>query len=331
MNRHEQPLVAKDAGIRGLLRDMPSGVPADSLLARIKGRRSFLVRDWDRLIARQPLAAMPPAPWRRDPSGAAGWPLQALQHEYFWTFSRMDEPLRRATATFFWLEEVRTLAVCLRLLGGGAADLTGLLERSLLANGIRELLRKADGCAAAVAGLSAVLAGYDPHFAGLADTYRTGGPGALEAALYEISLRRLARMPLHPTMRRYIELEIDGRNLTTAAKRLRWKLVTIPPLLEGGVIPLPRLAELFRRGDAAGLRRQAMRLGGGAQYDETADLESVLYESRRRAMGRLARSADGIGAILGYLWRCGNEAANIGLLERLESIGSGYAEAELRR
>ena len=132
-------------------------------------------------------------------------------------------------------------------------------------------------------------------------------------------------------MRCYLALVIDSRNLTTVAKRLRWRLVSIPPLLAGGTLPLPRLAELFEHRDSAGLLHLAMRLGGEAPYSETDDLERVLYEAQGRVMRRLARGTDGIGAILDYLWRCGNEAANIGLLERLETAGSEHAGAELRR
>jgi len=318
--------------MRALLRDMPAGVPADCLLARISSRRSFLVRDWERvLLARQPLATLSAAPWRQVPSGAEGWPPRALQQEYFWAFSRMDEQLRRSTAPFFWLAEVRTLAVCLRLLTGGATDLDHLLHASLLAKDIGDLLRKADGCAPAVAQLTAILAGHDPRFSGLEDIYRTGGPGALETALQEISLTIVTDMPAHPQMRRYIALVIDSRNLTTIAKRLRWRLGTIPPLLEGGTLSLQRLAALFQHRDSAGLLHLAMSLGGQAPYSETADLERLLYEAQARVMRRLARQADGIGAVLDYLWRCGNEAANIGLLERLETAGIEHAGAELRR
>lgn len=314
--------------MRTLLLDMPAGVSADCLLARIRGRRSFLVRNWDRLLlSSQPLQTLSPAPWRR----AEGRVLQALQQEYFWAFSHMDEQVRRSMAPFFWLAELRTLAVCLRLLTRGATNLDHLLTHSLLANSIKDLLRKAYGCAPAVTGLTAVLAGYDARFTGLADIYLTGGSGALEGALYEISLTTISDMPIHPQMRCYMALVIDSRNLTTLAKRMRWRLGTIPPLLEGGTLPPSRLAELFERRDSAGLLHLAMRLGGLAPYRETDDLERVLYEAQRRVMRRLARQEGGVGLILDYLWRCGNEAANIGLLERLEFMGSEHAEAELRR
>jgi ATP synthase (C/AC39) subunit len=318
--------------IRALLRDMPAGVPSDCLLARIKGRRSFLVCDWDILLLdRQPLATLSAAPWRQEPSGAGDWALRALQQEYFWAFLRMDEQMRHSTAPFFWLAEVRTLAVCLRLLSGEAANLDRLLQSSLLANNIRKTLQEADGCASAVAGLAALLAGHDPRFIGVVDAYHRGGTGALETALYEISLRCLTSVPLHPEMRCHVALMIDSRNLSAVAKHLRWRLDTLPPLLEGGSLPLPQLAEMFQRRDSAGLLHLAMRLGGKAAFGETADLERVLYQARARVMHRLARQAGGVGTIIEYLWRCGNEAANIGLLERMETAGSEHVAAELRR
>lgn len=311
---------------------MPAGVPADCLLARIRGRRSFLVCDWERrLLARQPLATLSAAPWRQAPSGSEGWALSALQQEHYWAFSRMDEQLRRSMAPFFWLTELRTLSVCLRLLAEDAMDLDHLLQYSLLANNIRKELLEAGGCAPALAKVAAILTGHDPRFAELGDIHRSEGPGAMEAALHEISLQHLARLPAHPQMRCYIALLIDSRNLTTVAKRLRWRLNTLPPLLEGGRLVLPRLTELFQRRDNAGLLHLAMRLGGQAPYSESADLERVLYEAQGRVMRRLARPADGIGTILDYLWRCGNEAANIGLLERLETAGSEQIGGELRR
>lgn len=317
--------------MREMLRDMPAGVPADCLQARIRGRRSFLVRDWERrLLTRQPLATLSAAPWRQAPSGSKGWVQSALQQEFYWVFSRMDEQLRRSMAPFFWLTELRTLAVCLRLLAEDTMDLDHLLRYSLLANNIRKALRQAGGCVPALDRVAVILAVHDPHFAELGNIYRSEGSGAMEASLHEISLQSLARLPLHPQMRCYIELMIDSRNLITVVKRLRWRLNTLSTLLEGGHLALPRLAELFQRRDNAGLLHLAMRLGGQAPYGKSADTERVLYKAQGRVMQRLARQADGIGTILDYLWRCGNEATNIGLLERLETAGGEQVGAELR-
>lgn len=319
---------ATDNSMRGLLRDMPVGVPVDCLLARIRGRRSFLLRDWDRLLlSRHPLAMLLPAPWR---AAASGTQQRALQKEYYWVFSRMDEQLRHSTSPFFWLHEVRTIALCLRLMTKGATATDHLLEASLLANSIKELLRKKDGCASAVADLAVVLTAYAPALTGLEDIYHTGGHGELEKGLYEMSLKSLVHAPLHPQMLRYCAMMIDSRNLTTIAKRMRWRMASIPPLLEGGTLAPARLQELFRRRDKEGLLRLAMRLGGEAVYSESDDPERVLYQAEQRVMQRLARETGGIGVILDYLWRCGNEAVNIGLLERLESAGSEHVLEELQ-
>ena len=318
--------------MRELLRDVPPGLPADALLARIKGRRSFLVQDWERLLlAPAPLASLAPTPWRPTASGAEDWPRQAVQHEYSWVFAHMDEELRCATAPFFWLAEVRTLAISLRLLNSGVTELEHLLSASLLAKPFRELRRKSSDGAAAVDGIANLLAGIDPSFSELSAIYRRDGVGALEAALVELSLQSLIQTPLAPPLRSYITLLIDSRNLTTIAKRLRWRLSTLPPLLEGGTLPQPRLTKLFQRQDNPALLYLAMRLGGQAPYSADADLEVVLFEAQGRILRRLARAEDGIGAILHYLWCCGNETANIALLQRLATAGSAAVERELRR
>ena len=318
--------------MRGVLRDMPARLPADCLLARICARRSFLVHDWNRLLlARQPLDALPSAPWRQKTTGNHGWALHALQQEYFWAFSRMDEQLRRSTSTFLWLAELRTLSTCLRLLSKAATDLNPLLNNSLLANSIRGVLLKANSPAEAVTGLTAVLSAYDSRFNIIGEAWRTGGYGAFESALYDITLTKVCDPNIHPDMRSCMELMIDSRNLTALAKHLRWRLRSLPHLLKGGVISLPRLEKIFERLDNAALLNLAMRLGGEAQYNETADLERVLYEAQDRVMHRLARQVDAVGAILDYLWRCSNEAANISLLEHMEIAGSELATAELRQ
>jgi hypothetical protein len=318
--------------MRKLLRDLPAGLSADYLLARIKGRRSFLVQNWEQLLlAPTPLANLAPAPWRPRASDDGEWARQALQQEYYWVFAHMDEELRCALAPFFWLAEVRTLVIAIRLLDSDELELDSLLSASLLAKPFRDLLRHSGSAAAAVGSMSKLLSGSDRRFSELNDIYQRDGVGALESALLEISLQRLLSTPLSPPLRSYMTLLIDSRNLTTIAKRLRWRLKTLPPLLEGGRLPVPRLEKLFQRQDHPALLALAMRLGGQAPLSADAELEAVLYAAQGRVLRRLARDEEGIGAILYYLWCCGNEATNIALLQRLETVGSAAVDRELRR
>lgn len=318
--------------MRALLRDLPAGLPADALRTRIRGRRSHLLRDWDRLLlAPVPLAGLAPAPWRPDPSGAPDWTRQALQAEFYWTFAHLEEGLRRTLAPIFWLEEVRTLALGLRLLARGKADFAPLLRFSLLATPLRTLLHQAESCAAAVAGLTTLLTDFDPHFAGLNEIFRSAGHGPLETALYERSLQRLSASRLHPQLRTCIALLIDSRNLTIVAKQLRWQLAPLPPLLEGGHLPRWRLEEVFARRDRDGLLQLTRRLGGQGSAAASDDPEQLLCAAQTRVLRRLGRDDAGVGVILDYLWRCRNEAANLGLLARLETAGSAAIARELRR
>lgn len=317
--------------MRSLLRTMPSGVPAACLVARIRGRRSYLLSNWDHwLLTAFPLAQLPPAPWRPAAAGEEGW-FEAVQAEHFWVFSRMDEPLRRAAAPFFWLAELHTVGRYLRLLADKRDERERLLRRSLLATEIVRLLQQADGCLQAVEGLTAVLAARDRLFAEMASSYRTAGIGSLEETLRDCSLRFLIRQALDPQMRTCLTLMIDSRNLTTVAKRLRWNMAEPGRLLPGGTIPATRLQELFARRDSIELVRLAMRLGGEAPYDELEEPERVLFASRSRVMARLAREPEELGIILAYLWRCGNEAANLGLLAAQALAGSERVVQELRR
>ena len=84
--------------MRELLRDYPAGVPTDTLLARIRGRRSFLVGAWDSLLlAAEPLEGLPPAPWRQDLAREGERVWRALQREYAWVFRWMTPGSTRPT------------------------------------------------------------------------------------------------------------------------------------------------------------------------------------------------------------------------------------------
>ena len=204
--------------MRELLRTMPVGVPDDSLHARICGRQSFLVKDWEKLfLHRQPLSLLTAAPWRISATDA-GVLLQSLQREYFWTFSRMDEELRCRMAPVFWLAELRTLSTALRLQSGGAAYPEALLQDSLLANPIKKILRHFDGSSATVAALTDLFISFDDRFSGSYEIYQNGGSGALEATLYDRSLLHALANPLYSELRSWLVLLIDSRNLAADRK-----------------------------------------------------------------------------------------------------------------
>jgi vacuolar-type H+-ATPase subunit C/Vma6 len=303
-------------------------------LARIKGRKSFLVSDWNRLLlAPEPLTTLPFAPWR--PGTIAldeGLTRKALQKEYLWVFRQMNEPLRTDVTPFFWLAEVSTLATCLRNLAGGRQPDESILRESLLNDGIRSMLLEQTNVLAAVAALAADISRYDARFSQLPEIFRHGGSGALEAALYDFCLEYFSSSRIHPLTGRYIAQLIDSRNLIATGKQLRWRLSAGPQLLQGGTIRLSSLQELFSRQDRAGLAALAGRLA--RRNNETGqqdELEHIILESQGELLCRMAREPGSVGTILDYLWRCSVESRNIGLLSQLGVAGVDAVGEEIHQ
>lgn len=317
--------------MRGLLRRLPEGGPHDCLLARIKGRRSFLIREWEHLLTvPEPFAGLPAAPWR--PALSAGGNdrvCQALRREYAWLFARMSESLRVIMTPFFWLTELRTLAVCLRNRSCRQDADEQLLHESLLSNDIGKALQNAPDAATMVKRLADRLIVYHAGFARLPETFQRGGCGALETALNDISLEQLAVTTTHPVMRRYLALLIDSRNLTAIAKRLRWPQSSRPGLLSGGTVRLSLLEQLMERGDTTGVAALAARLGGHVPVSDSDQIEQTLLKSLGHAVRRMSRDTDAVGIIIDYLWRCGVEARNLGLFSRMKVAGGDAVEREL--
>lgn len=316
--------------MRSLLRDFPEGVPLDTLLARIKGRRSYLVESWDRLLlAAQPLRELPPAPWR-PPLGEAGdqvW--RALQQEYTWVFRWMPEGVRLKTAPYFWLTELRTVGICLRRRSGGTGVDEELLAGSLLGEPIRRALAVSSSASEAVRQLGEILTPRAPACADLGEIFREGGSGAVERRLEDIFLEQLAASRLHPVLWRTVTMLIDGANLTAVAKRLRWSLTERPRLLAGGSISPGQLEQIFARRDMAALARLGASLAGPGRVGGGEEVEQTVLQAQYRLVRTMAREPSGVGAIVDYLWRCRNEARSIGLLSRLAMAGAEAVDGEI--
>lgn len=316
--------------MRKLLRRMPEGVPLDTLVARIRGRRSFLVAEWDRLLLKpDPLAGLPPAPWRPTPVGADG-AGPALRRERAWLFGWLTEPLRETMAPLFWLEEIRTLAISLRCLGRDRESARPLLRESLLAPPIRSLLDSAPDRITLVERLAGFLTPLLPDAASLPEVFRAGGCGAVESALYDRTLAQSVETAPDRTVRRYLALLVDSCNLRAVAKQLRWRQTVSPELLAGGSIAPNVLTSLCKRRDVTAIARLAAGLGGGRGEGHPDEIEQTVHAAQGRFLRRLCREGGGIATIIDYLWRCGTEARNLSLLARQASAGTGLIEAEIR-
>lgn len=310
---------------------MKDGVPEDTLIAMVKGRRSFLVQDWElRLFSPAPLQALPPAPWRPEPTTSAGfaWVERSLCRERERLFGWMNEPLRRLLAPLFWLEEIPLLASSIRRVAGQLGSGTDPLQESLLADDLKRIL--ATGSVVKVLeGVAARLSAIDPEFAYLPAIYSGNGTAGVEAALNDITLEHCGRTSRHPQLLRYFRLLVDSRNLITLAKHLRWRLPPPKKFLQGGSLRDKTLQELGAGNGMAGLMAQVARLVGTSALSPDVTPEKGLLGARHLLLKRLAREEGGVGVLLDYLCRCSMEARNIALLAGMGRAGGDAVATEI--
>jgi vacuolar-type H+-ATPase subunit C/Vma6 len=315
-----------------LRRERRSGYPAEYLLARIRGRRSRLIRDW-----RAPLAAATPAEFLSSPlyqgfvrerSLDGLW--RSLLREQGWVFGQMEEGLRRALAPYFLYTELRTVLICLRLLQSGKTQQIGeVLAGCLLDERVQAVLAERDAEAGA-AGLEEVLVPLSGAFRGLAAEYREAGLRGLEQRIVRNYLESVLVRTLHPSLRELFVRIIDARNILALYKSLKSGARDRSVFIEGGTVTTGRLQELLERDDLLAVTGM-VRLASGIAISapEPTQVEVALYRGITRHLKREGRDPLGTVVVLEYLWRCSLEVMNLGVLFAGRVLAREEAAAEL--
>jgi vacuolar-type H+-ATPase subunit C/Vma6 len=309
------------------------GYPADYLLARIKGRRAGLVRDWRPFIqgttlSRPPLSEKAGSPRKAKPQEGIGG---ILMREYRWVYGQMNRELREIFHPFFLYAELRTVFACFRRIGDkktGALD--DLLSRSMLSETVKDVLHLSEDLKTAVTGIERLFSSLSPGFAGLTDVLETGGLRGVEQRLTERFLAETVSNVSHPVMKVFFSRLIDARNILSLAKYLWLELKTMPYLVPGGTIPGARLVDTARTDNflaMATLIRDAT--GVRLERPEPALVERALYKGMTKWLKRAGRDPFGAAPILDYLWRCSIEAMNLNVLHYGEDIEREIIGAEL--
>lgn len=306
------------------------GYPAEYLQARIRGRMERRIADWEPiLLAADPLAAVPAAPWRGALTGRSEelvW--KSLLQELAWLYSQMDAALRGVFFPLFGYFELRTIVLCLRNMGNGnSVKIEELLTYTLLDERIKEVMREGSGPSAAVEALAAIFAAGDTRFARLRKAYGEHGLAGFERELADLYLEGLLREPSHPIMAAFFSRLIDTINTLTLYKHLRWGLTAPPHFVQGGSIGSAVFVETAEKKEMGGAALLLRRLTGeeAAPYSSVG-LEQLLLQALARCTRRWGREESGMGLILDYIWRCRMEARNLSLL-----IHGGELERETLR
>jgi len=294
------------------------GYPADYLLARIKGRRSRLIKDWKRLTFDAGLFdASPPS----IPDGLfkVKSPVSIgaeLIREYRWVYEQMNRRLRGIFAPFFLYTELRTVFMCLRRLKDRKAGaLDELLATSLLSDRVKDTLLVSEDLKAAIVSIESFFSSQSPRYAGLVVTLDTEGLRGFEQQLTDRYLAETVSSSIHPIMKGFFSKLIDARNAMSLYKYLRLDLTKQPAFIAGGSIPEAKLQEIARSDDQVKACALIQELTGvPVERPDPTSVELALYRGMTRWLRKAGRDPFGVAPILDYLWRCSIEAMNLRVL-----------------
>jgi vacuolar-type H+-ATPase subunit C/Vma6 len=309
--------------IKALLLDEASpGYPPDYLVARVRGRRARLVRDWSPLLTAGPR----PAASEEDSWGG-------LLRELDWLHRQMDRRLRDSFAPMFGLFELKTIVLCLRQKAvDNSSAITALLGPSLLSESIKALLRGPDDTRSTIANLVDALTRVGGGFANLDAAYEQSGMRGFENGLLRAFLEQASGEKRHPRVENFFANFVDLRNVIILHKHLRWNMGEPAPFVEGGGVERDRLAGILRERSQPDFDRLLTELTGLSAVPAVGDeagLETILLRSVTKELRKLSREDEAEGLILDYLWRIYVQARNLAVLHYGVGLSAQRLEAEL--
>lgn len=309
------------------------GYPADYLLARIKGRRSKLIRNWKSLLFDADLFGSSPF-LKQGRQGSIASPEGIwgnLMAEYRWVYGQMDQGLRDIFYPYLLYAELRTMFICLkRLPDRKAGAIDELLNRSLLSDEVKNVLLLSADTSEAVIGIEQLFSGLTTRFVGLSEVLPTEGLRGVEQRFVEIYLSEEAASASNPLMRMFFSRLVDARNIMGIYKYLRLELKAAPHPIPGGGICEAKLQELARKADITALG-QAIRefTGTAVERPDPTSIEMALYRGMTKWLGKEGRAPFGVAPILDYLWRSSIEATNLSVLFHAQELERDMVSAEL--
>jgi len=284
-----------------LITPASSGYPDEYLAARVRGRRSSLIHDWQPYFTDS--ALLPVAPdqdiWA------------AFTAELRWLYSQMNPTLRRTFTPVFVFFELQTFFVCLRFIAGRQQQfIPKLLTDSLLHEDIKEILtseKEVNGLLPRLAEL--LITDTISHITAkqILNEYAEKGIRGMEQFLMNTYLDEMTSRKLHSHIAFFFGMICDIRNTITLAKQRRWQIDTSTHLVADG------LTQPWR------LKRRIMHetIQSGADISQ---IENRLLRSLARLLRIRARQPDTIAILLDYMWNLYLQAKNLGVLFHRQNI-----------
>lgn len=309
------------------------GYPAEYLLSRIRGRRTYLITDWKSLVlSASPLECLSSARYgdiMADDYPEGIW--RYLLKEFGWVYLQMNRALREIFWPFFLYAELRTIFICLRYAKGGeAGNIERFLHLSLLSEKIKEILGGGGHLLSAVGGIEGHFISLSNKFTGLRKIFDEAGLQGVEQNLSIRYLEYTAHSKLHPVMKDFFVSVIDSRNILSLYKYLMLGGKVFPPFINGGRIGKTLFMKILDGKDIFEIGSMIRRLTGiRIEKPGATDIEQSLYRMVTRLLKKAGREPLGIGVILDYLWRCSLEARNLSILFYGSEIDREILSAEI--
>ena len=258
----------------------PSELPAEALLARLRCRRAAIELRTANHVTEAPATDV-----------------------VFWVYKRLNHHLRKRLEPFLDLLAMRSLILALRYTLAGESPPGAVLNHSLLAGPLKQLVIMKEEAEAIIAQLEAALAKDYSFVTGLTSTYRNQGPGGVELQLADGILQHGLTNTGNNILKGTLRYLVDMRNCLMINKLWRWQVNQPPPLTAGGSFATSSLQRIWATHDREGLVRLAGRLAGKPLTStEATRMEQCLLGGLTRFLRWAGRDPLGLAVVIEYLW-----------------------------
>jgi vacuolar-type H+-ATPase subunit C/Vma6 len=292
------------------------GYPEEYLVARIRGRGSRFIQDWDGLVfSPDPVEYLRPTDYGElieEHSGEGAWMF--LARELKWLHTQMNNRLKDIFDPFFMYIEVETLIMCFRYKYSEkeGPELEEILRYSLLSNKIKEIILMSQDMPELLEELDKRAFLPSGGLGSLKDLFFEDGLQGLEQGLNTSFLETIENQSLHPELRDFFLYTIDHRNMNAVYKCLRWGIKTEPYLIREGMVGLSRLRKVFYDNSMPEFERIVFNVAGLSVKEATpAGIDNTLQKGLAKRLKTAGRMGSDIGLILNYLWECYMEAHDL--------------------
>jgi vacuolar-type H+-ATPase subunit C/Vma6 len=295
------------------------GYPTEYLLARIKGRRTYFIHDWNKIVFHaDPLTYLHSTHYGDfigDHSVNGVW--MRLLKEYQWVYFQMNRDMREIFQSFFTYSEIRTLIACFRYKKerGTIAEIETLLSHSLLEKKIRAILLMSPDPSSAIEAFGKKFISRQKTSDRLETIYSDRGLAGVEEKLNRLFFDNTTLSDQHPVIKNFFTHLIDAKNIIALFKYLRWNISTDLQFINGGSIRTSILSGLLMSHDMAlltGLLEKMTRKD--IEKLDASTIENILYSALTERIRSAAGTNEDVELILNYLWRSYIEAQNLSII-----------------